>query len=236
MLRDDFLHAVDAGVLVGRDERDGRNPLAFAEHLEHDLDIGGHLVGAFLVGLVDDEDVGDLHDAGLHYLHVVAHSRREDEADRVRYLHDVDFGLPDADRLYDDRVEAAGVEYERGLVRAAADAAEISARAHAADEDALLDRVVLHAQAVAENSAASEGARRVYRYYADLLALGLELRDEPVDEGALARAWASGDSDDVGLAGPRIYLFHNFFGLWRFCLHKTDKAADGSRVAVESAS
>ena len=93
-----------------------------------------------------------------------------------------------------------------------------------------------HTQAVAENSSAREGTRRVYRYDADLLALGLELRDEPVDEGALARAGASGDSDDVGLARPRIYLFHNFFGLWRFCLHKTDKAADGSRVAVESAS
>ena len=144
-----LFHTFDAGVFLRRHKRDWRDPFALAEHLEHDLHVGGHLVRALLIGLVDDEDVGYLHNAGFHYLHVVAHSRRQYEADRVRYLYYVDLRLADADSLYYDGVESAGVEYERRFVRAAADAAEISARAHAADEDALFNGVVLHTKAVA---------------------------------------------------------------------------------------
>ena len=86
--------------------------------LEHDLHVGGHLVGAFLVGLVDDEDVG----YPMMPAFIICTSSPIPGV-RMRQTVSAIFTMstsdcPTADRLYDDRVEAAGVEYERSLVRA----------------------------------------------------------------------------------------------------------------------
>ena len=73
---------------------------------------------------------------------------------------DVDFVLADADGFDDDDVLAGGVEHERGIAGRARQAAEMAARRHAADEHAVVGRVRLHPQPIAEHRAAGERAGR----------------------------------------------------------------------------
>jgi hypothetical protein len=89
-----------------------------------------------VVGLVDHDDVGDLHDPGLQRLDGVAGARHEDEDDRVGVVDDVDLGLADPDRLQEDVLLARGVHEQRGLERRLAEAAERPAVGHGADEHA----------------------------------------------------------------------------------------------------
>ena len=83
---------------------------------------------------------------------------------------DVDFVLADADGLDEDDVLAGGVEHERGVGGRAREAAEMAARRHAADEDAGVGGVRLHAHAVAEDRAAGERTGRIDGDDADRLA------------------------------------------------------------------
>ncbi len=69
-----------------------------------------------------------------------------------------------------DDVLAGGVEHERGVAGRARQAAEVAARRHAADEHALVGRVRLHPQPIAEHGAAGERAGRIDGDHADGLA------------------------------------------------------------------
>jgi hypothetical protein len=74
--------------------------------------------------LVDRERVGDLDDALLDALKLVARARQhehEEEVDHRRHGH---LGLADADGLDDDHVVARGLADEHRFARAARDAAE----------------------------------------------------------------------------------------------------------------
>ena len=93
-------------------------------------------VGALAVGLVDDEDVGDLHQARLDRLDVVPHAGRQHHDATLGEAEDLDLVLADADRLDEDLVEAGGVEDVHGVGRRAGQAAEVSPGGHRADEDA----------------------------------------------------------------------------------------------------
>ena len=86
-----------------------RPPFAGAVMLQREvrLDRRHEPVGAFAVRLVDDEDVGDFHDAGLERLHFVAGARHERHDRHVGGADDVHFVLADADGLDDDDVLAA---------------------------------------------------------------------------------------------------------------------------------
>jgi len=72
-------------------------------------------VGPVAVGLVDDENVGDLEDAGFQRLDVVAGARWHEYGDGVGGADDVDFVLPRADGLDDDLVLAEGVHRLHGV-------------------------------------------------------------------------------------------------------------------------
>ena len=129
---------------------------------------------AVAVGLVHHEDVGDLEQARLHHLHRVARLGHQDDDDGVGEPHDVELGLPDADRLDEDDVHAERVEQAHHVARRARQAAVAAARGQAADEDAGVEEVGLHADAVAEHGAARERARRVDRDDADAAVRGAE--------------------------------------------------------------
>ena len=103
-------------------------------------------------------------------------SGHEDHDDRVGEPHDVELGLPDADRLDEHDVHAEGVEQPDDVARRARQAAVAAARGEAADEDARVEEVRLHADAVAEHGAARERARRVDRDDADPPAAGAQAR------------------------------------------------------------
>ena len=169
---------------------------------QHGLDRGAHPVGALPIRLVDDEDIGNLHDAGLERLHLVAGARHQHDDRHIGRPDDVDLVLPDAHRLDDDEIATGRVEDDRDLARRTRQAAELAARGHAADEDASVPGVRLHPHAVAENRAAGERARRIDRNHPDRPAFLTGMADELIDERALARARRSGDPHEVRPTGP----------------------------------
>ena len=79
---------------------------------------------AVAVGLVDGDHVGQLEDAALDALQLVAGAREREQQERVDHLGDGDLGLPDADGLDDHDVVAGGLEHEHRLARGAGHAAE----------------------------------------------------------------------------------------------------------------
>ena len=73
----------------------------------------------------------------------------------------LDLALAGADRLEEDDVLAGRVEQQQRLERRLREPAEVAARAHRADEDLGVEEVVGQADAVAEQRALRERARRV---------------------------------------------------------------------------
>ena len=128
---------------------------------EQRLDRRRRPIGALAVGLVDHVDVGDLHDPRLQRLHIVSRAWHHDDDRDVGGADDLDLVLPDADGLDQHDVEAGRIEHERHVAGRARQAAEMPARGHAADEDALVAGVLLHAHAIAEQRAAGEGTGRI---------------------------------------------------------------------------
>ena len=202
---------------------------------EHRFDRRGHPIGAFAIRLVDHEDVGDFHDPGLERLHVVAGARHQSHDRDVGGADNVDLVLADADGLDNHDVLAAGVEHERGLARRPRQAAEVSARRHAADEHAAVAGMRLHSHPIAKNGAATVGAGGVDRDDADGLAGAAERRGHAIDERALAGAGRSGDAEMKGAAGLRENPPEQLGAGRRFVFDQRDGAGDGPRIAVEHA-
>jgi hypothetical protein len=125
---------------------------------EHRLDFGDGAIGAVTVGLIDDKDICDFHDAGLQRLHLVSHSGHEHHQRHVCGARNLDFVLPDSDRFDRDEILAGRVEHQGRIRGRARQAAEMPPRRHAANEDAGVLRVCLHAHAIAEHGAAAERA------------------------------------------------------------------------------
>jgi hypothetical protein len=134
-------------------------------------------------------------------LDVVAHAGDEDDYGDIGEAGDFDFILTDADGFDDDVIAAGGVEEESHFESAAGQAAEFAATGHGADEDGGVGVMTLHADTVAEDCAAGEGAGGIDSDDADGFAGGPEVGDHLIDEGAFAGAGGAGDADDEGAAG-----------------------------------
>ncbi len=67
------------------------------------------------VGLIDDQDVTNLHNAGFHRLHVISHARHQHDHTDVRSFGNLDFILTDTDGLNDDFFIAGRIEDRRGF-------------------------------------------------------------------------------------------------------------------------
>src|SRR6185369_2773667 len=78
------------------------------------------------------------------------------------------------------------------------------ARRHRADVHARVGRALLHADAVAEQRAAREGARGIDREHADGLLARAQLLDQRVDERTLAGAGRTRDADAPGAPDARV--------------------------------
>ena len=144
-----------------------RNPAGPLQHLHHRANLAPQLIGHRVIGLVDDENVGDLHDAGLEHLNRVAAARLQRDERRLRQLGDRDFALPDADRLDEHDVEAECVHQEHRVGGRAREAAEMSAARHRANEDRFVGEVLGEADAVAEQRAVRERRAGIDRDDAD---------------------------------------------------------------------
>ena len=146
--------------------------------------------GEVAVGLVDDDEIGELHDPALEPLQLVAAGRRDQHEEHVDHGRDRDLGLPDADGLDQHGVEPCGLAEQERLTRAAGNAAQRAARRRRPHERIGRTGQLLHARLVAEDRAAAARARRVDREHRDAMALGDDVQPERFDERRLARARA----------------------------------------------
>ena len=109
-----------------------------------------------------------------------------DHDGRVGRLHDLQLGLADADGLEEAPIAPGGVEEADRLARCGREPAEVAAGGHAPDEDAGIERVADHADAVAQDRAPGERARRVDGDDSDAVPAGPPAFDDLVAQGALA--------------------------------------------------
>ena len=97
---------------------------------------------------------------------------------------------PDADRLHEDPVEPGGIEQVAHFAGAGGEPAERAAGGHGADVDALVQGDGFHADAVAEQGAAGEGAGGIDRDDRDSEPGGAVGGDQALDQGGLPGARA----------------------------------------------
>ena len=88
-----------------------------ARKREHAADLAHHRVGKRIVGLVDHDYVGNLHNARLQRLDRIPRAGHQHQHHRVGVIDDVDLGLADADRLHEHVLAPGGVEQQRRLQR-----------------------------------------------------------------------------------------------------------------------
>ncbi len=113
-----------AGRRGGGDHR--RPPVAGVGEVEHALEVAAGVVDARAVGLVDDEDVGDLEEPGLVRLDGVPPAGVHDDDRGVGGPRHLDLDLADADRLDHDPRPPGRVEHPDGLERGERQAAEVA--------------------------------------------------------------------------------------------------------------
>ena len=231
-LGDELVDALALGRL-GLDDRD--LPVALRRERQDAADLAHHRLGHRVVGLVDDDDVGDLHDPRLERLDRVAAAWHEHEDDRIGVVDDVDLRLAHADGLEQDVLAAGGVHEQRGLQRRLAEPAERAAVGHRADEDAGIEEVLGEADAVAEQRAVRERRRRVDREDRDGAVRGAPVLDDRADERRLAGARRAREADDGGVAGVRIDLADELPAGGVVVLDERDRAGERAPVAVEQA-
>ncbi len=208
MLFNRIIEIIDPAGLHGLGFHDQRFPAVGFPAAGADLDqvaqLPDRLSRSLPLGLVHYEDIPYLHDAGLDRLDIVAHSRHGHQDRAVGAVGDLNFVLPDPHRLDDDDVLAHGVQDRHHVIGGAGNAAEVAAGRQAPDEDAGIEEVALHPNAVPEDGPAAEGTGGIHGENPDRFLLLAVPERELVHKRAFPDPGRSGEADDVGLAGVRI--------------------------------
>jgi hypothetical protein len=110
------------------------------------------------IALVDDDDVGDLEQARLDGLDLVAHVGRLYHHRCVGSGSHLHLALACADRLDQHDVETHGIEERRRSRGGRRQPTRMAARGHRPDEHPVVGGVGLHADAITEDGAAGDGA------------------------------------------------------------------------------
>ena len=163
---------------------------------EHAGDFTLDAIGAGMIGLVDHENVGDLHDAGLDGLHVVTHAGDEHQHCHVRHAGDLDFVLSDAHGLDQHVIFSGGVEQKREVGGRARETSDRAARGHGADEDAGIAVMCLHADAIAQNRAAGDAAGGIDGEDAHRFSFAANGARQRIHQSALSCSGWSGNPGD----------------------------------------
>lgn len=198
-------------------------------------EFGDGLVGARFVGFAYDEDVGDFEDAGFDGLDFVAHAGGGDDEDGVGGAHDFDFGLAGAEGFDEDGVVGGGVEGADDVAGGGRETTEAAAGGHAADEDVGVTGEFHHADAVAEDGTAAEGAAGIDGDNGYFVLAVAEFADEVGEEGAFAGTGSAGDADDVGVAGVEMEFGEVAAGDGHVVFDEGDHAGERAAVSGEQA-
>src|SRR6266536_209220 len=213
-------------------EHDRRPPLPRAVEREDRAHLAQHRLRGRMVHLVHGDHVGNLHDPGLQGLHRVAGARHQHEQHRVGDADDLDLALTGADGLEEDEILARRVEHEQCLQRRLGEPTEVAPRAHRADEDAGIEKVVGEPDPVAEQRPLREGARGIDRDDADARAVGAHVPDERRDEARLADAWRAGEAHGVRLSRLGIEVGDDVVGERVAVLDERDRTRERATVAL----
>ncbi len=224
---------IDAAAGVRLRPEDGRPPLALAERLQREqrFDRGRSPVGALAVGLVDDEDVRDLHDAGLERLHLVSRARHEGHDRHVGRAHDVHLVLADSHRFDQHDILAGGIEHQRRIAGCARQSAQVATRRHAADEHVRVPRVGLHPDPVAENRPAAVRAGGVDRDHPHGGPPAPIQGGQPIHERALAGAGRPRHAHQMRAPGVREQVPQQGRPAGVLVLDEANRPRDGPDIA-----
>ena len=201
---------------------------------QHHFDLLPQRVAPGAVALVDHEHVGDLHHARLQCLDGIAGLRDQHERGGLGAAGDVELRLPHADRFDEDAIETERLEDVGHLFRRRGEAAEGAAGRHRADEHAGIEAHRLHADAVAEQRATGERARRVHRNHRDAEILPAVALHEALGEGALPRSRRSREADATRAtaADAGVRVGEHVFTAGAAVLHEADGPGQGGGVAA----
>src|SRR5688572_15823686 len=108
----------------------------------------------------------------------------------------------------------------------------MTAARHAADEKAVIEESLAHADAVAKDRAAAERRRRVDRDDRDAVGRCAVCPRETIDQRALAAAGRAGDADDLRVTGQRIQRPHGLGGTSLVVLDDGEQTRDRTFVAA----
>ena len=159
--------------------------------VQHVLEIAPGLGRALSVRLVDDEDVGDLEQAGFAGLDGVPPAGGHHHDRGVSRAGDLHLHLAHADGLNQDGPPAGGSQHADRRGSGDGQPALVAPGGHRPDEHPVVQGVPLHADAVAQNGATGEGRRRIHREHADPTPPGPHPGYDPGREGGLPGAGSS---------------------------------------------
>src|SRR5262249_12229845 len=180
---------VNAFILGGNGSNHlGMPSLSRRHQRQHGVKLLFQALGTFTVGFVEHEDVADFHEAGFHVLNVVAQTGNQDNQNAIGEADDIHFVLADAHGFNEYLMLAGGVENKGDFGRSSGQPAQKSARSHGADKDARIAGMALHADAIAENSAAAVRAGGIDSNDADAFCVPAIVGGETIDERAFAGA------------------------------------------------
>ena len=161
---------------------------------------GGQLLqGA--VGLVDQDQVGQLDDAPLDALQVIAAARQEHQEEHVGHIGDGGFRLADPHGLHQHDVMAGGLDHQHRFPGPPRHPAQGPAGGRGADEGLRLAGQPGHPGLVPQDRAAAQPRGGIHGQNRQPVAPGQDMQAEALDEGRFADAGRPGNADANRAAG-----------------------------------
>src|SRR5436309_3355340 len=170
-------------------------------------------VRAFTIGFVQNKNVANLHETGLHVLDVITEPRHKHHEHTIGHAHDVDCILANAHGLDQHMLLPGRIQEQRHFSGRASQAAEKPTRGHRANKCSRIAGVPLHANAIAQNGSSGIGARRIDGDDAHLFVLPAVKGSQTIDQCALPR-----DRKSTRLNSSHVKISYAVF-----CLKKKKK-------------
>ena len=172
------------------------------------------LVDIIAIALVDNDAIGDLHDASFDTLQLVACACYLDEEEEVDHRVASRLTLSDTHRLDEYLVEASCLTEDNGLASLSSHTTQGTCRRAGANEGVRVLRQFLHTRLVAEDRTLGALARGIDGENGQASALLLQHVDaELIDRGGLASAWHTTDAHTHGVATIGQTLIDHFLRL-----------------------
>lgn len=160
------------------------------------------------IRLVDDDEIGDFHDAALYPLQFVTARRRKQQQEDIRHLRHHGFGLPHPDGLDQHDVETRSFADPHSLARPARDPAQMGLTGRRANEGTGLARQAVHPGLVAEYRPTRPRRGWIDRQNGNPEPAPDKHHSEAFDEGGFSHAGCSRETDAQGFAVIRQVLYH----------------------------